>query len=157
MERYASQLCRKAEGYNFKNWRASRFSFIASKKKSLELTELSTIYSREPFPRSVRETDGIIVFFFLLLKDKFEKSCHLFAHLVYIACRIVPQASQRISILLLDVFNQCLQAGVSTEDSSSSRYLSGIISMIPQDELRGTMNSTMEKILSKNVSKEIKE
>lgn len=84
------------------------------------------------------------------LQDKFEATCHLLAHLAYVAFKIVPEDFQElITIILLDIFNQCLSC-VSAEDIDKRLdYLQGIINMVSHSDLRLAMTNTMGKMLSK--------
>ena len=85
-------------------------------------------------------------------ENKFEITCHLLVHLAKAAFKIVPESfEERITIILLDLFNQGLLCISSKETDESVQYLQGIIHMISRNELRLAMINTMDKMLSKNV------
>ncbi|XP_028408258.1 uncharacterized protein LOC114530867 [Dendronephthya gigantea] len=84
--------------------------------------------------------------------NNFEVSCHVLAHLAYIAFKIVPEALQEnIIIILLDIFNQCLLRVSDENMDQCLNYLQGICDMISRTELKLTMKTKMDKMFPANV------
>ena len=93
---------------------------------------------------------SVVVFF----QNNFEVSCHVLAHLAYIAFKIVPEALQEnIIIILLDIFNQCLMRVSNEYMDQCLNYLQGICDMISRTELKLTMKTKMVKMFPVNVSR----
>lgn len=82
--------------------------------------------------------------FFPSLQNKFLVTCHLSAHLAYVAFNVVPgEFQEHITIVLLDVFNQCLS---SPEYATTKlKYGQGIINMVFNCQLRQAMTISMGK------------
>ena len=89
---------------------------------------------------------------FIPIQERFEVACHLLAHLAYTAFKIVPETVQEhVTIILLDIFNQCLSNVAGEDIEKSARYLQGIIDMTSHAQLKLAMKNTMTKTFPNNL------